>query len=1079
MRWPRTTVLLGLVMLLALSVPDPTNVAGLGVDDLDTPGVTGAHPVRPEHTTTVDVTLPTGGVLLSATVEVTGSPATIGGLDYPEQPAVAIGGTQAWGFAGAGVGALGHQTMFRDGATSLGVDAPAEHELTVGEVLLPVGAIVEEAHAQVTVVPTGEPPRELVELLSFSGVADIDWYGHAVDSAGDVNGDGFDDLIVGAPYSSPLTGQYGRAYLYLGGPAVDAVADVTFVGEGYNNEFGYSVDGAGDVDGDGFDDVIVGAWSNDAGGVDAGRAYIFLGGAAMDNVADVVVTGAAKGDLFGRSVSGAGDVNGDGFDDVIVGACGVDLNGADTGQAQVVLGGAPMDNTPDMTLSGVAFGDYFGRDVSAAGDVDGDGFDDVIVGAIGNDAHGPISGQAYLYRGGSPMDALVDVTFSGTEAFDYFAMALSDAGDVNGDGLGDVIIGAPGATWDNRGRSYVYHGGSPMDSIADVTIDGMQALDEGGSAVSGAGDVNGDGFDDVIVGTPYNNFGGSGAGQAYVYYGGAAMDAAVDVTFTGKQEHDWFGSAVSGAGDVDNDGYADLIVGAPQYGDGTGQAFFYASLPVGPIPFALEVAGVGVLSVDDAPATSTYTVPLADALRQVVPKAARLEPDPWGNQFSVIPLRFSAGTETTLRITDLSVTYRSTVRVDLAPALRPQLDGRSVGTITLPLSVSSASSGGLELGAVQIEVDQPPTAVGAAAVSLAEDSAADHLLDLFEVFADDRTSTDDLAFAMSGGSNTDTVPIRIVDGHFVGADAMTSASNDNWTGTVSVELQATDQSDLSSSVELTITLTPIDDAPVITSDPPTTLWVGQSLTYEVTADDAEGSPLTLQIEAGPAGLRVTDDLGLWWQPTDADVGTHTITLSVSDGALWATQSFPLTVLKDEAPAFTSTPPTIGLVDAPYLYDADATDPEGDAMVYSLASGPQGMDIDPATGLVTWVPRTVGTMGATISVTDGTRFSHQAFTLVISEVAAAETPPTLEPALAVIVQQATNPVVVEQEQQPLQPQPTATPLPARPSLSLIPAQVGMWIPLLAIMASALAALVGLWHQRRRGQQDPSRGCPPTG
>ncbi|MCP4710839.1 MAG: hypothetical protein GY869_19635, partial [Planctomycetes bacterium] len=168
-------------------------------------------------------------------------------------------------------------------------------------------------------------------------------FGYCVAKAGDVNNDGFDDVIIGAYRYNRDT---GRSYIYYGDVSMDNTADVTLDGEGIYNFFGYSVSGAGDVNNDGYDDVIVGAYGyNNL----IGRSYIYYGGAAMDNTADVTLDGEGPGNHFGISVSGAGDVNNDGYDDVIVGAWRYN---SDTGRSYIYYGGAAMDNTADVTLDG-------------------------------------------------------------------------------------------------------------------------------------------------------------------------------------------------------------------------------------------------------------------------------------------------------------------------------------------------------------------------------------------------------------------------------------------------------------------------------------------------------------------------------------------------------------------------------------------------------------------------------------------------------------------------------------------------------------------------------------------------------
>ena len=407
-------------------------------------------------------------------------------------------------------------------------------------------------------------------LAVLNGNVPGDTFGGAVAGVGDQNGDGMADLIVGA-YQSDVGGlDAGRAYVFHGGRKIDLKAHAAFGAQAAGDLFGVSVANAGDVNKDGFADIIVGAHENDAAGANAGRAYIYFGGPAGDNKPDVILTGEAAGDAFGYSVAGAGDVNGDGYADVIVGAYENSTRADGAGRAYVYYGGSRMDATPDLIFSGQAGGDYFGISVAGAGDVNGDGYADVAVGAYQCDIGGTDAGRAYVFYGGPRSDDRANLIFTGASAGDSFGFSVAGAGDVNRDGYSDVIVGAyhNDVGGSDAGRAYVFFGGARPDDRPDLILTGEAAGDAFGYSVAGLGDTNGDGFSDVIVGAYGNDAGGSAAGRAYVYFGGKGPDAVSDFTVTGEASLDNLGYAVSGVGDLDGDGMADVAVAAPFSGAG-------------------------------------------------------------------------------------------------------------------------------------------------------------------------------------------------------------------------------------------------------------------------------------------------------------------------------------------------------------------------------------------------------------------------------------------------------------------------------------------------------------------------------
>lgn len=400
---------------------------------------------------------------------------------------------------------------------------------------------------------------------SMNNIADLTVGGARGIKAGDLNGDGYSDIIV-----SDVPG----AEIYFGGSILDNTPDL-FISGTVADQFGSAIAGVGDVNGDGYDDVIVGAYAHDAGGTDAGGAYVYFGGVTMDNVKDIILTGKNAGDNFGFSVSGRGDFNGDGYSDILVGAIGNDANGTNSGRAYLYINSLTGNDIPDEQFKGESPLDSLGFSVSSAGDVNGDGYDDIVVGAPKNDAAGNGAGRAYIYFGGLSFDNIPDLILTGLHAGDEFGCSVSGAGDVNGDGFDDVIVGA----WNDynfgfyTGRAFIYYGGISMDNVADIWLSGEGYPDEGfGYSVASAGDVNADSYGDVIIGSIS---GINTAGKAYIYFGSSSMDGNPDVIFYGGATYDNFGKTVSTAGDVNADGYDDVIVGAPGYSGFTGRSYVF------------------------------------------------------------------------------------------------------------------------------------------------------------------------------------------------------------------------------------------------------------------------------------------------------------------------------------------------------------------------------------------------------------------------------------------------------------------------------------------------------------------------
>ena len=427
------------------------------------------------------------------------------------------------------------------------------------------------ADAQITYVP----------LYTFHGDSAGDRLGISVSGAGDVNGDGFADLIVGA-YDDDNTGTDSGSARVLSG--LDGSELYEFNGDSPGDALGISVSGAGDVNGDGFADLIVGAPLDDNTGMDSGSARVLSG---LDGSELYEFNGDSPGNAFGYSVSGVGDVNGDGLTDLIVGAPMDDNNGLFSGSVRVLSG---FDGSEQYEFNGDSPGNAFGYSVSGVGDVNGDGLTDLIVGAPMDDNNGSFSGSARVLSG---LDGSELHEFDGNSADDQFGSSVSGAGDVNGDGRADLIVGAY-ADDNNGSRSGSARVLSGLDGSELYEFNGDSAEDFFGVSVGGAGDVNGDGRADLIVGAPQTFASGNPTGYVRVLSG---LDGSELYEFNGDSADDQFGSSVSGAGDVNGDGIADFIVGAQNGGlNGGGYARVFVSVPEPTSVALLAVGGLGLLA---------------------------------------------------------------------------------------------------------------------------------------------------------------------------------------------------------------------------------------------------------------------------------------------------------------------------------------------------------------------------------------------------------------------------------------------------------------------------------------------------
>jgi hypothetical protein len=298
---------------------------------------------------------------------------------------------------------------------------------------------------------------------------------------GDVNGDGFNDFLLGGSYDNGSGGK-GKVFLYYGGKHIDTIPVMEFSEPWIMDQFGSALQGVGDLNKDGYDDFVIGSQYNWTDG--KGRVYLFYGGDTISFARSITFSDTLGG-FFGKSVANIGDINGDGFDDIAISA---EVPSVDSGRVYIYHGGMTMDTIPDTVLTSNYLDYSFGRIIKNAGDLNKDGLTNFCI-AGGN--------KIFIYNGLS--EPLVIKGYS-----------LGAGGDINHDGYNDIIIG-------NDGEIKGFYGSFNFDTTSDFTIKTNDTLTGFSSNIAIAGDINGDGFDEIIALAPNWPNTNNPLGRVYIY----------------------------------------------------------------------------------------------------------------------------------------------------------------------------------------------------------------------------------------------------------------------------------------------------------------------------------------------------------------------------------------------------------------------------------------------------------------------------------------------------------------------------------------------------------------------------------
>ena len=845
---------------------------------------------------------------------------------------------------------------------------------------------------------------------SIQGLGTSPHFGSSVAMVGDLNGDGYDDLAVGAPgITINSNAKAGAVYIFFGratgwGINVSAsTADVVYQGIHPDDQSGTDVSAAGDVNGDGYADLLISSMWDDDNSADSGKTYLILGKASVWispsplSSADASWVGENGGDLSGCSVDGAGDLNGDGYDDIVIGARGMDEGGipnGNIGQVYIIFGRPTgwVSNSPlngaNASFIGEDYAGQVGAYVAGLGDVNGDGYDDVGFSSPYYSSYGVI----YVKYGGPSgwaMDSLikdtVEVRFRGEFDGDGAGNEFDGGNDVNGDGIDDIIIGAKMFKSGGliKGKAYLVTGRTggwahhvTLDNSSSSFI-GESSGDLLGGGVAMAGDVNGDGYGDFLLSATSYSGAHTQEGKVYLFLGKSTLwsnNGSVtvsDASFLGEGPNDMLSFFMDGGQDINGDGYNDIVFGTP-----------YTDLPT-------TGAGKAYLVFPDQNNPPTFGGS---------PELTVYEDPGYTQNTGHIRIYDKAYLE--VKATDVNATRMDTVIVNVTPditlgtfiqvALRETgpNTGTFRGTITVKDHTSERKSW---IGAIPGDtVVIKPFRATAPTGSFIVDWSLPTILPLMDNTTAVEDSLYNMTYTVFGGKPpfqwtiNGTPWLKIIENGRSFTIYGTPSNNDVMTSTMNVGVSDS----IGGYDSRTFTIQVANNPPVILNNGTFNATEDQPFLFDLNcSDDGQGNiiwsgipPLNwLKLYLGTGIITGT--------PLEEDVGLHEFNISVSDGNGGVGKKTIVVNVKNVfEPPLITTIANLTLDELQqFTFQVNAIDTDrGVNLIYELDMAPAGMTINSSSGLISWVPDPSqgGNHSAVVNVSDGVAFATLSFNITV-------------------------------------------------------------------------------------------------